>query len=214
MMALPVLLDGEELEILEAVVLLVLVLVVDLVALGNRPVRRLPDSDVFSGVGAGHVASLLPGLRPSVAVLVPSSRTCWWSSVHRMITPLSRCTSYSLAYATNPALSGWAHPWEVITRSLVVTSSILTRPLAVSTGVSPARQRLPPERSRSTSSGVWAPKILPSAPLLQVTVVPPAVCLRRRPGSWSFRPLGPLTQEVTASPRVGPMMPTQCPPGT
>src|ERR1044072_9194395 len=72
-----------------------------------------------------------------------------------------------------------------------------------------ARHRLPPARSRSTSSGVWAPKSLATEPLGHLMIVPPVVLTILAPGLWALRPEGPEKQAVAASPRVGAMMPTQ-----
>lgn len=70
---------------------------------------------------------------------------------------------------------------------------------------------LPPARSRSTSSSEWAPKSFAWEPLGQRTTVPPVVVMGPvAVGSCALIPDGPVTQAVTASPWVGPMMPIQC----
>lgn len=102
------------------------------------------------------------------------------------------------------------NPLRVQTQSPVLMVSMGRSPSAVRTKVPSAAQRLPPERRRSVSGSVLAPKSLASLPLGQRTTVPPAAVTIFAPGLCASRPDGPVTQDVAASPRVGAMIPIQC----
>lgn len=89
-------------------------------------------------------------------------------------------------------------------------SSIGLGPSSVRIKVPSATQLFPPARSRSTSSGVCAPKSLACEPLGHRITVPPGACTSLAEGSAFRIPPGPSYIEVTPSPRVGATMAIQC----
>lgn len=142
-----------------------------------------------------------------------------WPGLQRRVRPLASVSSrILLARSVITMLVIGRRPLSVHTRSPAASVAMGRSPVSVrirvSAGVHQQNVLLPPARNRSTSSGDCAPKTLASTPLDQRTIVPPVPLSTRIPGSHLRSPLGPRTQLVTASPRVGPTILIQCPPGT